>query len=553
MSTEILRPKLTQAEFNSFVVKALHERNYKLAASFMWPDFKQNEETERIWNAIEKYKYLCIIGHASASKTFTASIFFLCDWLTFSKETALILTSDTIGSMDRRIWADIKTLWTKSRSTLGDFGEIIDSKRMIRRDINDGKNAIHAVAAESDDSQSKIQGIHTKRIRVVVDEADNPYSSSIWTALTNLGTSGDFKCVALANANDKNSEFGFHCEPKDGWDSINPEMDFEWDSKLGWHVLRLDGLQSPNIKAGKDLFPFLLTNQGVSDIRDKKGEQSPEWWSYVRAWYPPEGLIKTIFPGNLLGQCNKPLIWYTKTFPVASCDPAFEGGDNCVLMIGKMGRLATDVNRWGVELQEYITIKRKDTAKPITHDFGDQIFLILKERGVEAGNFAIDCTGNGLGLSDYIKALFGEDSIMAVKFGEAASNRKITSEDTTVSKDRFKTFVSELWYVAREWCRMGLVYIKEPPRELRIQLESRRYELVGKNLIMAETKGEMKARGLTSPDFGDTFCLMIHLVRAKAEGFLPGTFKDAKHASSMKMFRKNESVWQQDYGIDQKE
>jgi len=97
-----------------------------------------------------------------------------------------VITSDTVPSMDRRIWADFKALWSKSRCKLNGTGEILDSKRMIRRSINDGKNAIHAIAAESDDAQSKIQGLHTKRIRVIIDEADNRYSSSIWAAISNL-------------------------------------------------------------------------------------------------------------------------------------------------------------------------------------------------------------------------------------------------------------------------------------------------------------------------------------------------------------------------------
>lgn len=545
--------QFTKSELAARFVVSLADGDYKFAAALAWPWFKQNEWSDKIWSRIEKYDRLCIMGHGSASKTFTASIWFLLDWIAYSNKTALILTSATIPSMDKRIWADFKTLWSKSRIDLNEMAQILDSKRMIRQGINDSKNAIHAVAAESDDSQTKIQGIHTERNRVIVDEADNPYSNSIWQALTNLSTSGHFKGVALANPDDKNSEFGSHCEPVDGWDSINPEVDYEWESKLGWHVLRLDGLQSPNIVAGYDKYPFLLNNGAVQETRDNKGTNSRSWWTYIRAWYPPDNLVSNIFSSGVFEKTRTPIIWYTTKTPIAACDPAFEGGDDCILMLGFMGRVAHNPERTAIEVNEYIKIKRKDMDKQITQDYGDQIHAILKDRNVIPQCFAMDASGNAQGLSDHIKTVYGRD-ILSVVFGGSASDRRLTNEDTGPARERYRNLVTELWYASREWCRLGLVYLKDPPRDLRIQLESRRYKLHGKDaksgreVIMAEPKGDMKARGLTSPDYGDTFALMVHLVRKHSLGFVPGTFSD-RTPTKAKNFTKYATIWKQDYGV----
>lgn len=557
MSSPIAEHKkktISREHFNAIVLGLLHQKNYRDAAALMWPHFKQNEWTDKIWTAIEKYPRLCIMGHGSASKTYTASIWFLLDWLAHAEETALILTSATVGSMDARIWADFKSLWTKSRYRLDQTAQIMDSKRLIRQNIHEGKAAIHAVAAESDDSETKIQGMHMPRVRVIIDEADNPYSSSIWPALVNLGTSGDLKAVALANPTDKNSEFGFHCEPIDGWDSINPDLDFEWESKLGWHVLRLDGLQSPNLLAGEDKYPYLLTNNSVNETRHNKSENSPEWWTMIRAYYPPEGLSSNIFPSGLIAKCNKPILWYTTTEAIAACDPALEGGDNCVLTIGKMGRFAENPQRFGIEVENFITIKRKNVSIPISHDYGEQIVKLLVEHKVAPDHFAIDCTGNGIGISDYIKSQHGMN-IHATIFGGGPTEMKMTAEDSSPPGQRFKNFVTELWYAAREWCRLGLVYVPTVSRDLRIQLEARKYELKGKDpksgreVIQAEAKKDMKDRGLHSPDEGDAFCLLVYLVRKLTVGFTPGTFKDATKENSMKRFTKNATVWTQDYGV----
>lgn len=556
-STLPQKRKLTKDEYAGIFIRFLAQGDYKRAAQLAWPWFKQNEWTDKIWDAIDKHDRLCIMGHGSASKTFTASIRFLLDWIAWADQTALILTSATIPSMDRRIWADFKTLWTKSKVDFSSIAQILDAKRMIRQSVSEGKAAVHAVAAESEDAETKIQGMHMPRNRVIIDEADNPYSSSIWPALVNLGTSGHLKWVALANPMDKNSEFGFHCEPVDGWDSIDPETDFEWTSKLGCHVLRLDGLRSPNIMAGEDLYPYLLNNASVAQTREINGVNSLEWWKMIRAFYAPEGLSSNIFTGGLVAKCNKPILWYGATIPVAACDPAFEGGDSCVLTIGRMGRVAEKPERTALEVIEAHLIKRKDLTKTLAFDFADQINALLKDRKVDPENFAIDTTGTQGPFADIIEEGLGK-GIMRVNFGGSASDRKITAEDTGPAKERYKNFVTELWYVAREWCRLGLVYLKDCPRDLRIQLESRRYDLKGKHaksgreVIMAETKLAMKARGLRSPDRGDAFCLLVHLVRSKAIGFVPGTYADETPSKAKKRFTKNASVWTMNYGVEDK-
>lgn len=550
--------QITSQEKAGVFIRLLAKNDYKNAARLAWPWFHQNEWSDKIWACLEKHDRLCIMGHGSASKTFTASIWFLLDWIAWADQTALVLTSATIPSMERRIWADFKTLWTKSKIDFNSIAQILDAKRMIRQSVSEGKAAVHAVAAESEDAETKIQGMHMPRNRVIIDEADNPYSSSIWPALVNLGTSGHLKWVALANPMDKNSEFGFHCEPKEGWDSIDPETDYEWESKLGCHVLRLDGLQSPNILAGEDKYPFLLNNASVVRTRETDGTNSPEWWKMIRAFYAPEGLSNNIFPGGLVSRCQKPIVWYGATTPIAACDPAFEGGDSCVLRLGRMGRLAENPERTGVEVNERHTIKRRDMTKTLAFDFADQIVTILKDRNVTPDNFAIDTTGTQGPFADIIEASLGK-GVLRTNFGGAASNRKITAEDTGPANERYKNFVTELWYVSREWCRLGLVYFKDLNRDLRIQLESRRYTLKGKHaksgreVIQAETKLEMKGRGLRSPDDGDAFAILIHLARSKAIGFTPGSYTDETPSKSKKRFTKNASIWTMDYGVPDKE
>src|SRR4029079_760220 len=155
-------------------------------------------------------------------------------------------------------------------------------------------------------------------------------------------------------------------------------------------------------------------------------------------------------------------------------------------------------------------------------------------------NFAMDATGNALGLSDYIRHTWSHD-VLPVQFGGSPTKMHITGNDSKTADLRFDRFVSELWYVAREWMQSGLVWMKDPPRELKQQLEGRLYELVATTgKIKIERKEMMKKRGMESPDFADALCLLIHLVRTRAQGYIP-SFNPGKKQDKLRAFRKNAS------------
>jgi len=180
--------------------------------------------------------------------------------------------------------------------------------------------------------------------------------------------------------------------------------------------------------------------------------------------------------------------------------------------------------------------------------FGDQIIELLKAKGVAPINFCLDATGNALGLSDYIRHTWSHD-VLPVQFGGSPTKMRITGNDSKSAEDRFDRFVSELWYVAREWCKSGLVWVKDPPRELKEQLEGRLYELVATSgKIKIESKERMKKRGLDSPDYGDVLCLLVHLVRSHSRGYIP-SFNPGIKVDSLKQFKRNQSYFEADYGV----
>ncbi len=541
----------SKSEYQAAVFSLLRRGDKKGAARLLWKDVQLNEQSDKIWTALDENPYLAIMGHGSASKTFTCAQYFLLEWWTDPENTAVAITSDTSDSMNRRVWSDIKMLFRSARIEMP--GELIDSRKLIVYSKSDHKNAVAGITAESDNAQSKIQGLHTKRIRVLIDEADNEKSNSIWSALANLATSGDMRVCALANPENRFSYFGQHVEPENGWSSVNPECDFKWKSKKSWTVLRLDGLQSPNIASKVDRFPFLLTNENLDKIIEKHGTNSLEWWKYVRAWYSPEDATNLVFPQDLIEKARKnDIVWYSSVQAISACDPAFEGGDKCMQYFGLFGRLASNPNKTALVINKAIHVKRKDMEKELHIDIADQVIQNCKDNGVAPRYFCMDSTGNASFMASYVKTVWSPE-ILPVQFAQACSDQRIFQEDSQVASERFDRFVTELWFVARDWMKAGLVHIKDCPPDLAVQLGARRYKLKGKGISCIESKIEMKERGLKSPDDADAFCLLVHCLRHRANIPKPSITGKDDRPDKLARFKKASFNYNMDYGVKEPE
>lgn len=503
------------------------------AAQKMWPDYiVANENTERLFKALGSNQRLLVMGHGSASKTFSTMAFFLLKYWVKPRLTSVTVTGATLTSLKPRAWADLKLLIAKAAVPLG--LQVLDSRLVIRAppmrgpdnaEIVDDKHTIECVAAEHKDSQSKVQGRHAEETCLVIEEADNRMSESVWTAESNLATSGNFQVVALANPFDRSSKFGQACQPENGWDNADPDTWKEWDTHFG-HVVRMDGFDCPNYKAKKTIVPFLLRWEWFEETLRTKGEMSPEWWAYGRGWFPPTGVSAAIWPLEVINAAlGRKLEFYAYAERIAALDPAFEGGDKCVLLVGRLGRMAGAVHRPALMAEEWVYLKRRDLSIPVTHDIAHQVMEELSKREIPPEKFIMDGTGNAIGLRDvlameWVKELGRKVNFRSVVFAGNPTEEKILAEDSRKASERFDRLVTEMCHASMEWARSGCLGVMDAPPDLRLQLEARlgslgnRRNQAGEALKRAETKVEMRARGYHSPDEYDVLNLLVHLARA---------------------------------------
>jgi hypothetical protein len=393
------------------------------------------------------------------------------------------------------------------------FGlNVVDSQTKIQFQKGDDRSSIIALAVDSgavEQAVGKLQGVHLPRMVIMVDEAaqTNP---AVFSARANLEVGTDFyHFIAIANASSMFDPHGLFCEPRMGWGSINDD-DEHWETKSGVCV-RFDGLKSPNVKAGRIVYPYLFSQDNVEIIRKNFGEGSLEWNSYCRGMWSKSGARNTILDSAMIaeGQARDKVIWAgggLKT--IAALDPAFTTeGDDCILRFGRVGKAADGMMM--LELTEVVRLNLMDDPNyPLFYQVADLTIEELERRGVQPQDFALDATGAGAGIADIISQRW-QSGFQRVSFGGSATDGAISVEDTRPAKQVYANRVTQLWSQIKVVVMGGR--LRGLDDQTARELCARIYTLKNEKTLL-ESKKELKKRTKgNSPDRADALALLVEL------------------------------------------
>lgn len=502
------------------------EFHFRNAFNIVWPKFQWNQWCELMLWAWCNFRIICIIGHTRASKSYFFAYLVLLDYLGAAPMTATTLTTTKFDALKTRMWGDMMRAMEAIEHPA--LQAVVQNLFKVTNTTNemkfasasashaDDKFMIQGVATDSaDKSAGKIRGQHADRRRIVGDEAQD-IADAIYMAFANAVSAPDFIGALLSNPVEKLSKFGEWCEPEGGWGSIH-DTDLFWRTKTpGGVCLHFDGLQSPNIKAGKTLFPYLLTQEYVDFIRSKYGEDSLEWWMYIRGFFPPDGTVARVWPSGTITKAKPKLDFDFPPQAVASLDPAYES-DDCVLTLGLLGR--SRESRPLLVITKQVKISVKSSAEQTKdRQIANEVKRICVENNVVPENYIQDTTGNGRS----VYALLFESwspKIQKVEYGGAATERPLRLNDPKPSNEQVKYFVAELWFRASYLAADGLMCgFNNLDPKCEDDLSARRYTIKQdgeRKVMVVEAKDEMKKRLGRSPDYGDSLCQLGELMVRK--------------------------------------
>lgn len=512
------------------------------AFKLMWPKYEWSEWVEKIVEAWCTYKWIIIIGHQRASKTYTIAHCVLLDYLADPNNTLSSMATVTFEGLTLRMWSDL--MHAAESATGYDIKKILrlqSTTNKLRVYPKEAKSEaaekfqIHGIAVtQSEDAEGRIRGGHAPRRRIVLDEAAD-IAKPIFEAVINPMSAPDAKCVMLTNPMERVSVFGEWCEPKDGWNAIR-DTDLSWQLKKfpDGICLHLDGLQSPNIRAREDKYTGLLTQKNIDEVLSVHGMDSLQWWALVRGFFAPDGVVGKVFPSAAIDRATPNLNFDWRPMRCATLDPAFEH-DQCVLHLGDLGTPIFGEKRYAINATESIEIKTtvSQGSEPKDYQIAHQVIEICKMHRVRPEHFIMDMSGGGRGVFAIIQKEWSKD-VHGIDYGGAATERPLRGDSAVKCEDLYLYFVSELWFRASEYCKSGLIGgLKNLHKRTTEDLSARRYQLkrTKKGTVqVVDPKAEVKKQIGRSPDHGDAFVQFAELLERL--GTRPGQQQQTQSQSS---------------------
>jgi hypothetical protein len=403
------------------------------------------EKQEEILEAVRDHKRVAVRACHGVGKTKVAA--WVALWFLYTHPNSkVITTAPTWHQVENLLWREIHAAHAASRIPLG--GKVLQTQ------IELGKQWF--ALGLSTDKPERFQGFHAEDILLIVDEASG-VEQYIFDAAEGFLTSTGAKLLLIGNPTQLSGEF---------YNAFRSPL---------YHKIHISAFDSPNLKAGKIVRPYLVTPEWVEDKRLKWGETSPLWYSRVLGEFPEQG-DDTLIPLAWIEAAQQR--WHTEQ----------DGGPI---------ELGVDVARYGSD-STVIVVRRGNKASIVAQVYGQNTMEItgrvidaLRQTGASVAK--VDEIGIGAGVVDRLRE-------------QRYPVQGMNTSETAYDKERFANKRAEWYWGLRERFQSGDIAIP-PDDELASQLASLKYKFDSRGRIQIESKEDMRKRGLPSPDKADALML----------------------------------------------
>jgi hypothetical protein len=556
-----------------FFQSLLDSERYLEAATLQWgPDVfnTEPESTQRIFKSLQENSMILLMGASSSSKTYAAGAFFLLDYLRDPWFTTVKLAAINEDHLKKNLFAHVAFLFRNCAIPDDGSIEVMDSALWMGVKKAGYEFGISGLAfKQSQETSGQFKGYKAKpvnrlkaskfgklsRLRVLGDEGQN-WPGGPFQDFNSLKASISGKDLIKIAVSFNPESVGQHvvqmAEPEEGWSVDQMDSLYDYDSKAGWRVCRLDAALCENVKQKKVIYPGLQTYEGFMSFLKAGGDASASYSTFARGFPPLKGSSRNIIPATWPQEARGEAIFIETPINVAAVDLAFLGADKAQMAVGRWGlasgyapqtmiigkdgtptkfisfmdrtNVAQSRPRHVLQVDQIIQLEKHDD----TVRMAQEIISRCNQLGVRPENCAVDKTGIGQGTHDYLKKVWGD--IIGIQWSEGSTDMKILAEDADAAKKQCDGIMSEMWWAFRRWIdptvRAILINPIIPPSPIHTQLTSRQYE-TGKNGIKVESKEKYKARNQKSPDEADALIQLCHVVRCITD-VLPGMVERPK-------------------------
>lgn len=397
---------------------------------------------------------------------------------------AFVVTSAPSGPQIKAIlWREIGRAFMKGKLA----GRVNQTEWFMK--VN-GKEELVAFGRKPDDyDPAAFQGIHSRRVLVILDEA-NGIRGPLHDAAGSLIANDESKILMIGNPDDPNGEY---------YEASKPGS--------GWHVISISAFDSPNF-TGEHLPPAVLGQLiGKTYVEEKRRKWAPHWtWSEDgKRCIPPEGVdpetdpncsptwkskILGIFPEKSEAGGLIPISW-VKAAQMRDLEPT--GVNELGIDVGAGGDPTVVCHRRG----NHYRILREDTDENTMSQTAKIIDDLDK---TNASCAKIDKIGVGWGIVNRGQEL--GRPFVGINVGEGVY------EDDSSNDERFANLKAQLFWHLRGVFERGEIDIDELDEDLASELCQIRYERMSNGKIkIANKHRDANNRVIASPNRAEALML----------------------------------------------
>jgi len=387
-------------------------------------------------------------GHGTGKST-TASWAML--WFVLLRfPNKVVVTAPTSGQLFDALFAELKR-WINE---LPDQLKVLLTVKADRVELTAASSEAFISARTSRaETPEALAGVHSANVLLVVDEASGVPEKVFEAA---AGSMSGHAATTILMSNPTRSSGTF----------------FESQTRMAssWWTRRWSCVDSP-----------LVSEEFVDEMRARYGEESNAFRIRVLGEFPMAD-DDTIIPFHLADSAIKRDIEVTPdTKPIWGLDVARFGADKTALC-KRYGNVVTEISSWqGLDLMQTVgrVMAEYEGLSP----------------SMRPSEILVDSIGVGGGVVDRLRELGAP--VRGINVGEAPA-----------MGGTYMNLRAELWFKTKGWLEDRSCKIPNDD-QLLAELTSIRYGFTPGGKMKAESKDDMRKRGLKSPDLADALCLTM--------------------------------------------
>lgn len=448
--------------------KWIHEHTTN---DFIWDEIVSISpvgDRETVAISVPKYHtYISTIVEHNTHISARLALWFLCNF----KPAKVISTGPTLRQVRDLLWKELRNAHQKAKIPLG--GTLLQ----LSLSFNDEH---FAVGFSTDETNiDKFTGYHSPNQLVIFDQAAG-ITTPIWEAAEGLMTSDNCRWLAISNTTISDSELANICMP-------------DRKTRFGkWNVIKIKASESPNVVAGRNIYPGLISWDWVKKREEAWGKDDPLYKIFVEAEFVPNAQMSVV-PYRYIAAAFKNEGEMGTSIELG-VDVARQGLDNTVFL-AKSGTRVLRIKR----LTGNNTMEVVGALVEFTKQLKEQYELPIS-------NIKIDIIGIGAGVYDRCIELDLEDPLPVTPINNA--------ESPITDKERYLNLRAEqAWMFRRrmEQHQVGLQNIVVEDYDvleaLRQDISCMKYKLSSNGKIQIWSKEDLRLELGRSPDYWDALVM----------------------------------------------